>query len=48
MSKEKKVIVSVTLDPEIWTKSKDLAEQQDISFSMYVNDLLRKQVKSTS
>ncbi|WP_027399741.1 ribbon-helix-helix protein, CopG family [Anaerovorax odorimutans] len=41
-----KVKVSVTLDSDIVDKLKDLAEQDDRSFSQYINLLLRNHLEN--
>ena len=46
MMKPLKQRVSVTLDPDITEKIKILAEDNDRSFSQYINLILREHVKA--
>ncbi len=41
-----KIKVSITLDEEIVTKTKKLAEDDDRSFSQYINYVLRNHISS--
>ena len=46
-NKPYKVKVSVSLDEDIIEKCKHLAEEDDRSFSQYINLVLRKWIKET-
>lgn len=48
MAKELKEKVSITLDSDIVEKIKLLAENDDRSFSQYINRVLREHIENTS